>query len=118
MLIRIIGELDSVDRAELAARSIRDNISGVSKINIVEKARNLNQSYYAMGVPYNSNQTSYYFMNVYDPEYNAAINSTPEIERGIEANLEIDCDEEAARQVIAQLHAHGGVKVRKLYGRR
>ena len=117
MIIKIVGELDSVDRAELAARSIRDKIDGVSRINIIEKNSNNNQSYFSVGAPYNGNQTSLYYMNVYDPSYNSVVNSSPEIETGIEANLEIDCNESSATRVIAQIHAHGGVKVRKLYGK-
>lgn len=117
MKIKIIGELENVDKAELAARSIRDNVEGVSRINIHEKNNNTNQSYYAMGGPYNSSQTSYFLMNVHDSSYNAVLNNAIEIERGNETNLEIDCEEDSARQVIAQIHAHGGVKVRKLYSK-
>lgn len=117
MNIKIIGELENVDKAELAARSIRDNVEGVTRINIIEKNNHTNQSYFAMGGPYNSSQTSYFLMNVHDSSYNAFLNDTIEIERGNESNLEIDCEEESARQVIAQIHAHGGIKVRKLYGK-
>ena len=118
MIIKVIAELESVDKAELCARRIRDNVSGIRRINIQRKYTPGSENYYTNAVPYNTQGFGTYQTMLF-PSYSvvegSVYNGTASTEKGSEAAVEVECDDDSASKVVSYLNAYGAVKIRKRY---
>lgn len=109
MTIKITAEFPTIDDAEYAARSIKQSIDHVDKINIHQKSDRTYSNYYSINPPVSSSYTQNY-TSVYFPEY-SRITNTSEIESGRESIIEIICDENSKRAVSQKITALGGLKI-------
>ncbi len=119
MIIKVTAELDSVDRAELCARRVRDNVEGIRRINIRQKNFSRESNYFTNAVPYNTQGFGTYQTMLF-PSYNnvfegSVYNGAAGAETGSEASLEIECDDDNVSRVVSYLNAYGAVKIKKIY---
>lgn len=123
MINKISAEFDSIDSAEIAARTIKNTVSNVAKISITGKnqfalTETSNRRAY-MNVGFAAGATGVFFpapemLDVQDTTYYSNPFSYGEtVELGHEANIEIMCDSEVSDMVIKKIVGLGGLRVKK-----
>lgn len=113
MTVKISAEFDSVDRAELVARNIRDTVKDVSHIHIHTRKGTPVDNFYTSTEMYSDVAVMSSYSNPYYTVLPYSELENKELSNADEATVEVCCPKSEENVVSSKLSAFGGLRVKK-----